>query len=55
MSANRGKQVPWSNLGGAPVVVEMDRIFLLACPNTEMQAPDEDIDQVPKHLSVCIP
>jgi len=39
--------VPWANLGGAPVVVEMDRIFLLACPNSELQTQDEEVDQVP--------
>jgi len=39
--------VPWANLGGAPVVVEMDRIFLVACPNSELQTQDDDVDQVP--------
>lgn len=31
-------QVPWANLGAAPVIVEMDRIFVLATPNTEFQS-----------------
>ena len=39
-------QVPWANLGGAPVVVEMDRIYLLACPNSELQTQDDEVDQV---------
>ena len=38
--------MPWANLGGAPVVVEMDRIFLLACPNVELQTQDDDVDEV---------
>ena len=32
------RQVPWANLGAAPVIVEMDRILVLACPNTEFQS-----------------
>ena len=28
------------------MVVEMDRIFVLASPNTEMHNQDDDVDQV---------
>jgi hypothetical protein len=32
-------QVPWANLGKAPVIVEMDRLYVLACPKTEYKPP----------------
>lgn len=28
-------QVPWSNLGGAPVVCELEGIYVLAVPNKD--------------------
>lgn len=28
-------QIPWRSLGQSPVIVEIDSIFLLACPKTE--------------------
>ena len=31
-------QIPWRSLGQSPVIVEIDSIFLLACPKTEADA-----------------
>jgi hypothetical protein len=35
-------QVPWSRLGQEPVVVELDRIFVLAEPSTNVQGSGAD-------------
>lgn len=39
-------QVPWSNLGREPVVVEFDRLYVVACPrqddSTQGSCPDSD-------------
>ena len=49
-------QVPWANLGAAPVIVEMDRIFVLATPNSEFQSqnaePEVSQSAYRGHLSV---
>ena len=39
----RSLQVPWRSLGRTPVVVEMDRLFILAGPKQEAA---EDLDVV---------
>lgn len=37
-------QVPWRSLGQSPVIVEIDSVFLLACPKTEASAvPDQSV------------
>lgn len=38
-------QVPWSRLGQDPVLVYLDRIFLLAEPATEVEGSSEDAVQ----------
>jgi len=35
-------KVPWSNLGGSPVICELDSIFVLAVPNTDATQSSED-------------
>eukprot|EP00191_Tetraselmis_sp_GSL018_P013894 CAMPEP_0177583080 /NCGR_PEP_ID=MMETSP0419_2-20121207/3118_1 /TAXON_ID=582737 /ORGANISM="Tetraselmis sp., Strain GSL018" /LENGTH=318 /DNA_ID=CAMNT_0019072421 /DNA_START=140 /DNA_END=1093 /DNA_ORIENTATION=+ len=35
-------KVPWSNLGGSPVICEMDGIYVLAVPNTGAQRDEKD-------------
>lgn len=39
-------QVPWSRLGQEPVVVLLDRIYLLAEPATNLDAGDDSGDAV---------
>jgi len=34
--------VPWSRLGQEPVIVELDRIFVLAEPSTNVQGSGAD-------------
>jgi N-terminal region of Chorein or VPS13 len=31
-------QIPWRSLGQSPVVVELDSIYVLACPKTDADA-----------------
>jgi hypothetical protein len=31
-------QIPWRSLGQSPVIVEIDSVFLLACPKTEVDS-----------------
>ena len=39
-------QVPWANLGRAPVLVELDRLYLLAGPKDEFAEQDSNLEQV---------
>lgn len=39
-------QVPWASLGRAPVLVELDRLYLLAGPKEEFEEQDSDLEQV---------
>ena len=39
-------QLPWASLGRAPVLVELDRLYLLAGPKEEFEEQDSDIEQV---------
>lgn len=47
-------QVPWSRLGQDPVVVSLDRIFLLAEPATEVEGRTEDAVQEAKRSRVQV-
>nr|XP_027080056.1 uncharacterized protein LOC113703042 isoform X2 [Coffea arabica] len=38
-------KVPWSKLGQDPVLVHLDRIFLLAEPSTQVESSSEDVVQ----------
>ena len=38
-----GVQVPWSRLGKEPVVVEFDRLYILAGPRTEQKDKDDSV------------
>ena len=40
-------QVPWASLGRAPVLVELDRLYLLAGPKEEFEDADSVLEQVP--------
>ena len=35
-------KVPWASLGKEPVIVEIDRVFLLVGPETYVEEVDED-------------
>lgn len=52
-------QVPWASLGRAPVIVEMDRLYVLAGPRVETEGPESDENQVTADnahiLPCCIP
>ena len=39
-------QVPWASLGRAPVLVELDRLYLLAGPKEEFEEQDSYLEQV---------
>ncbi len=39
-------QVPWASLGTAPVLVELDRLYLLAGPKEEFEESDSSLEQV---------
>lgn len=39
-------QVPWASLGRAPVLVELDRLYLLAGPKEEFEEHESDLEQV---------
>ena len=39
-------QVPWSQLGTQPVVLEMDRVYVLVSPLTTVQTPEEQVSRV---------
>lgn len=39
-------QVPWASLGRAPVLVELDRLYLLAGPKEEFEEQDSGLEQV---------
>ncbi|XP_073134921.1 uncharacterized protein [Henckelia pumila] len=45
-------KVPWSRLGQEPVVVHLDRIFLLAEPATHVEGSNEDAIQVAKKTRI---
>jgi len=45
-------KVPWSRLGQEPVVVELDRIFILAEPSTNVEGGDADSVQEAKNSHV---
>ncbi|KAG0604101.1 hypothetical protein M758_10G145000 [Ceratodon purpureus] len=45
-------KVPWSRLGQEPVVVELDRIFVLAEPSTNVEGGDADSVQEAKNKRV---
>ena len=50
--AGNRTQIPWRSLGQSPVIVELDSIFLLACPKTEedeLAAEAEDVRCVLLH------
>jgi hypothetical protein len=36
-------QVPWSQLATQPVVLEIDRVYLLVSPLKPVQTPDEQV------------
>jgi hypothetical protein len=36
-------QVPWSQLGTQPVVLEMDRVYVLVSPLEAVQTPEEQV------------
>ena len=40
------RQVPWASLGRAPVLVELDRLYLLAGPKEEFEESDHSLEQV---------
>ena len=58
-AANPLLQVPWASLGRAPVIVEMDRLYVLAGPRVETEGPESDENQVradiAQMLLSCIP
>jgi vacuolar protein sorting-associated protein 13A/C len=45
-------KVPWSRLGQEPVIVELDRIFVLAEPATDIEGGDADAVQDAKNARV---
>lgn len=45
-------QVPWSRLGQDPVLVYLDRIFLLAEPATQVEGCSEDAVQEAKKIRI---
>ncbi|CAI9095544.1 OLC1v1031527C1 [Oldenlandia corymbosa var. corymbosa] len=45
-------QVPWSRLGQDPVLVHLDRIFLLAEPSTQVEGSSEDAVQEVKRSRI---
>jgi vacuolar protein sorting-associated protein 13A/C len=45
-------KVPWSRLGQEPVIVELDRIFVLAEPATDVEGGDADAVQDAKNARV---
>lgn len=47
-------QVPWSRLGQDPVLVHLDRIFLLAEPETQVEGCSEDAVQEAKKSRVRV-
>ena len=47
-------QVPWSRLGQDPVIVYLDRIFLLAEPATEVEGHSEEAIQEVKKARVRV-
>lgn len=47
-------QVPWSRLGQDPVLVYLDRIFLLAEPETQVERCSEDAVQEAKKSRVRV-
>lgn len=46
--------MPWSRLGQEPVVVELDRIFVLAEPSTNVEGGDADSVQEAKNKRVRV-
>ncbi len=47
-------KVPWSRLGQEPVIVELDRIFVLAEPATDVEGGDADAVQDAKNTRVKV-
>lgn len=47
-------QVPWSRLGQDPVIVHLDRIFLLAEPATRVDGGSEDTLQEAKRNRIHV-
>lgn len=47
-------KVPWSRLGQDPVVVQLDRIFLVAEPATQVEGSSEDSVQEAKKNRVRV-
>lgn len=35
-------QVPWANLGRSPVIITIDRLYILAGPKTEVSSCEEE-------------
>ena len=46
-------QIPWRTLGQSSVVVEIDSVFLLACPTTEVDVIVNTSHQVNRMLCKC--
>lgn len=51
---NSELQVPWSRLGQDPVLVHLDRIFLLAEPSTQVEGSSEDAVQEVKRSRIRV-
>lgn len=47
-------QVPWSRIGQDPVIVSLDRIFLLAEPATRVEGSTEDAVQEVKKTRIRV-
>ncbi len=45
-------QVPWSRLSQEPVIMELDHIFVLAEPATDIEGDDADAVQDAKNARV---
>ena len=45
-ASDQSVQVPWASLGRAPVLVELDRLYLLAGPKEEYEDSDASSEQV---------
>ena len=48
-------QVPWASLGRAPVIVEMDRLYVLAGPRVETEGPESDENHVRADIAQMLP
>lgn len=48
-------QIPWRSLGQSPVIVEIDSIFVLACPKTEADVAAEEATAVSCSQAVPTP